>query len=457
MITSPKDVTLYCCGLALQVVAGILLIGLLGACSDSWQAAGQRGGKHAFIVYWPPPKEDHSLRLAVKDLIDMQGVVTTAGSEYLAKTRPPAVRDAQCLELARESNVRIVGKTNLTEFAVTVSGKNSYFGTPVNHRHDQANLIPGGSSSGSAVAVATGIADVAFGTDTGGSIRVPAACCGIYGLKTTYGLVSTKGVFPISPKHLDTVGPMAKDLPNLVIGMGLLQRDFAKLYNAALAAKPTASHIRIGRLYLDNTDPAIDQAIDEALIANGFKIVQIGPAFKTKWAQAEADGKTIALADAWLSDQKYLKENGVWSTTKIVISMGEMDYAMGYKGALKRQKAWQRELKRVFEKVDLIAVPTLQTLPPARPFWSSSIAFEWMVFNSQNTVGVNFAGNPALAIPIPMPAHGKAQPVTSLQLIGPRRSEAQLLNAGRLLNTKIPLPFGRRPHHEVPGQSKSSL
>ena len=457
MKISHKATARFCLVLARRSVFGLLLLGLLGACSPSSLDEGHRGGKHAFIVYWPPPKDDHSLRLAVKDLIDIQGVVTTAGSEHLAKTRAPAVRDALCLELARENKVRIVGKTNLSEFAVTVSGCNNYFGTPVNRSHGQARLIPGGSSSGSAVAVATGMADVAFGTDTGGSIRVPAACCGIYGLKTTYGLVPTKGVFPLSPKHLDTVGPMAKDLSHLVIGMGLLQRDFAKHYNAAVAAKPTAGCIRIGRLYLDHTAPAIDQTIDRALTASGFKIVQLDAKFKAKWAQAEADGKTVALADAWFNDRKYLNEDGVWSTTKMVISKGEMDYMMGYKDALNRQRAWQRDLNRGFARVDFIAVPTLQTLPPAMPFWGSSIAFEWLVFNSQNTVGVNFAGNPALAIPIPMPAQGKTHPVTSLQLVGQRLSEAQLLNAARLLDAKLSISADHRPHDGVAGQSKSSL
>ena len=380
----------------------------------------------------------------------MRGVVTTAGSEHLAKTRAPAARDARCLELARERKVRIVGKTNLTEFAVTVSGKNSYFGTPVNRPDGHARLIPGGSSSGSAVAVATGMVDVAFGTDTAGSIRVPAACCGIYGLKTTFGLVPTKGVFPISPKHLDTVGPMAKDLPRLVLGMDLLQRDFAALYDAAVAAKPTASQIRIGRLYLDHTDPAIDQAIDQALTASGFHIIQLDSGFKTKWMEAEADGKTVALADTWLHDRKYINEDGVATTTKMVIRQGEWDYTMGYDDALSRQKAWQRDLNRELEKVDFIAVPTLQALPPAFPFWGSSVGFEWLVFNSQNTVSVNFAGNPALAIPIPMPAQGKTHPVTSLQLVGRRLGEAQLLNAGRLLAAKPPASRRSPPHDAAP-------
>src|SRR6185295_5776827 len=120
--------------------------------------------------------------------------------------------------------------------------------------------VPGGSSSGSAVAVASGMADVAFGTDTAGSVRVPAACCGIVGLKTTFGLVSLKGVFPVEPKHLDTVGPMAKDVAHVVEGMDLLQDGFAARYRTAMAAKPLAKDIRIGRLYLGGTDPKIDKA-----------------------------------------------------------------------------------------------------------------------------------------------------------------------------------------------------
>jgi amidase len=143
----------------------------------------------------------------------MKGLVTTAGSEYFAKTSPPATGDAECLAIARERNVRIIGKTNLSEFAVAPSGLNEYFGTPKNPFSKWRKFIPGGSSSGSAVAVARGMADVAFGTDTAGSIRVPAACCGIVGLKTTFGLISLKSVLPIDPNHLDTVGPMAKDKP----------------------------------------------------------------------------------------------------------------------------------------------------------------------------------------------------------------------------------------------------
>ena len=426
------------CGDMAQAFFGVLLLLIFfNGCASPEQRQVKRSREHAFIAYWPPPAGSQGLRLAVKDNIDMQGRVTSAGSEYIAKSSAPAARDAPCLALARERNVQIVGKTNLTEFAITVSGKNSFFGTPKSRLDGRNKVIPGGSSSGSAMSVAADMADVAFGTDTGGSIRVPAACCGVYGLKTTFGLVSTKGVFPISPKHLDTVGPMARNISDLAQGMDLLQRGFASRYKEAVADKPLAHHITIGRLYLDGTDPEIDQAIDAELAAKHFKVIRLNKSFQAKWKQAEEDGKVVALADTWQNDQKYANQKGVSLVTKLVIMSGELDYKGDYKEALKRKAAWQRELRQVFKQVDFIAVPTLQGLPPKLPFWGSDVVFEWRVFDMQNTVGVNFAGNPALAVPIAMPAKGKTIPVTSLQLVGPRLSEAELLNAGRLIEKKL--------------------
>ena len=181
------------------ILVGLFLTGCFNGCSVLQKHPASASHDHAYIVYWPPPKNSKQLRLAVKDNIDMKGVVTTAGSEYVAKTSPPAASDAECLAITRKRNVEIVGKANLSEFAVTPAGLNEYFGTPKNPFSMWRKLIPGGSSSGSGVAVANGTADVSFGTDTAGSIRVPAACCGIVGLKTTFGLVSLKGVFPIEP------------------------------------------------------------------------------------------------------------------------------------------------------------------------------------------------------------------------------------------------------------------
>jgi Asp-tRNA(Asn)/Glu-tRNA(Gln) amidotransferase A subunit family amidase len=262
------------------------------------------------------------------------------------------------------------------------------------------------------------------------------------GLKTTFGLVSLKGVFPVEPKHLDTVGPMAKDVDHVVQGMDLLQNGFAARYRTAFAAHSLAKKVRIGRLYLSGTDPKIDKAVDDALARAKFQVIPLDQAFKAKWDQAKKDGDTVAAAGAWISDRKYFnKLIGVSARTKAIIALGEFDYTTNYRNALQRQAAWQHALRQVFKKVDFIALPTLQKLPPKIPLIGKTALleahialFEAQMLGLQNTVAVNFAGNPALAIPIPV--NDKAVRVTSLQLVGPRLSEAQLLIAGSLIEAK---------------------
>jgi amidase len=406
---------------------------LFNGCSALPGFGNRLSGNRAFIQYWPPDPNRKELRLAVKDNIDMKGFITTAGSQYFLKTHQPAAEDAACLGIARARNVQIVGKTNLTEFAVSPSGFNEYFGTPQNPL--RKGIIPGGSSSGNAVALANGMADVAFGTDTAGSIRVPAACCGIVGLKTTFGLISIKGVYPLEPAHLDTVGPMGKNIENTVNGMDLLQSGFAGQYAAAKAAKPNGQSIRVGRLQLKDTAPNIDAAIDHALAQSGFKVIQLADTFREKWDQAKADGTTVAAAGAWISDQKFQFAFGVSARTKTVIRLGQITYTTTYRAALGRQHAWQQALRNVFEHVDFIALPTLQTSPPSIPINLRVGFMEAQMLKIQNTVAVNFGGNPALAMPVPV--SGEKIPVTSLQLVGPRLSEAELLNAGRLLEETV--------------------
>src|ERR1700733_7975805 len=184
------------------------------------------------------PSQGQGPRVAVKDLIDVAGVITTAGSQAVADFAEPASADAALLAGTRAAGARIVGKANLHELAFGTSGVNPWAGTPENPLDPRR--IPGGSSSGSAVAVATNLADVAIGSDTGGSIRVPAAFCGISGLKTTFGRIPLEGVWPLA-KSLDTAGPMAVDVAGLTTMMQLLEPGF----------EVTASPARtVGRLRL---------------------------------------------------------------------------------------------------------------------------------------------------------------------------------------------------------------
>ena len=414
-----------------RLVSWLLLLVFLSGCTVPERRSASGTHHHSFIAYSPVPANDNEIRLALKDNIDVEGLVTTAGSEYIAKTALPAARDADCLAVARARHVRIVGKTNLSEFAITPSGLNDFYGTPRNPFSKLHQIIPGGSSSGSAAAIVSGLADVAFGTDSAGSIRVPAACCGIVGLKTTFGLVSLHGVFPVEPKHLDTVGPIGKDVAHVVLGMDLLENSFAARYAAAVRNKPLGQQIRIGRLYLSGTDPKIDKAIDDALARAHFQVVPLNRDFKAKWDAATKDGNTMAAAGAWISDQQYTSKWGVRARTKAVILLGRLLYPGEYKKALARRAAWQHALAQVFKKVDFIALPTLQVTPPAVPWLGRIALLEVRVLNVQNTVAVNYAGDPALAVPVPV-SH-EHFPVTSLQLVGPRFSEAGLLNAGRIV------------------------
>src|SRR5262245_11445540 len=147
------------------------------------------------------------LPVSIKDLFDVAGDVTTAGSKIL-RDRPPAAADAGAVARLRAAGAVVIGRSNMTEFAFSGIGINPHYGTPANPYDRASRRIPGGSSSGAAVSIVDGMAAFALGTDTGGSVRIPAALCGIAGLKPTTARVSRDGAFPLS-RTLDSVGPLA--------------------------------------------------------------------------------------------------------------------------------------------------------------------------------------------------------------------------------------------------------
>src|SRR5579871_5107323 len=214
-------------------------------------------------------------RLAVKDCIDVAGLPTTVGCPVIAERAAPAGRDAAVVAAARRAGAQILGKTNLAELCWSAAGTNAWSGTPVNPADPRR--LPGGSSSGSAVAVAVGEADVALGTDTGGSVRIPAACCGVVGLKTTWGRVPVDGVYPLAAS-LDTVGPLGADVAAVELGMRLIEPGFAAGSAKPGSAKPGSGDLRSGELRLARVrpeidpvvDPAVEAAIDAALAAAGL-------------------------------------------------------------------------------------------------------------------------------------------------------------------------------------------
>ncbi|QBK03433.1 amidase [Hylemonella gracilis] len=190
------------------------------------------------------------VRLAVKDLIDVGGTITGGGNPDWAAAQTEAAVDAPCVATLRAAGVRVVGKTVTDELAFSLEGENAFFGTPLHPRAPE--LLPGGSSSGSAVAVAWGEADLALGTDTGGSVRVPAAFCGLHALRPTHGRIPLDGVLPFAPS-LDTVGWFARD--------AALLRSAGQVLLGGGASTHAPLRLCIARDALDLASPEVREAL----------------------------------------------------------------------------------------------------------------------------------------------------------------------------------------------------
>ena len=346
------------------------------------------------------------VRLAVKDLIDMEGEITTAGCQAVAASAVPASTDARCLSGARAAGARIVGRTNLHELALGVTGINPWFGTPVNPLDPLR--VPGGSSSGSAVAVATGAADVALGTDTGGSVRIPAACCGVVGLKTTFGRVPLDGVWPLSPSF-DTVGPIARCVSDVVLGMTLLEPGFV----LGAVGRPT-----VGVLGFPG-DPLVHAALDRAVRATGW---EARPVELPQWDTVSASCLNVLLAEAWASNRHLAVRHadGIGPDVLERLQLGRDVDASAVARGREHAMTWRSQLSRIFEGFDYLITPTLTLFPPLL-----ERAVDMTSPNARCTLPVNFAGVPAVALPVPSDGPLPA----SLQLIGPWGSEERLLAA----------------------------
>jgi amidase len=360
-------------------------------------------------------------RVAVKDLIDVAGLPTTAASRPVADQAQPAERDAACLAGLRAAmaagQARFAGKTNLHELAYGISGINAAFGTPVNPLDPR--LMPGGSSSGSATAVASGEADIAYGTDTGGSIRIPAACCGITGLKTTWGRISLDGVRPLA-RGLDTVGPMARDIAGVAAGMALLEPGFT------MGCAPPRT---VGVLALD-ADPRITEAIDAALRSAEFDLVPVSiPGLDA----IVAASITVLDAQAWQANKDLFTASAsqlgadVRERLKLASAVTQAQVAAAEQVITR----WRETLDALWHRVDMLAAPTLLGFPPV--LTEAHILFKLRALTSP----VNAAGLPALALPIPVPGRDAGPVPANVQLIGPRNGEERLLAAGALVEQAV--------------------
>jgi aspartyl-tRNA(Asn)/glutamyl-tRNA(Gln) amidotransferase subunit A len=238
------------------------------------------------------------LAVSVKDLFDVAGQVTAAGSAVLADA-PPARHDAPAIARLKAAGAAIVGRTNMTEFAFSAVGVNPHCGTPVNPCDEAVERIPGGSSSGAAVSVATGASFIGLGSDTGGSIRVPAALCGIVGFKNTARLVPTAGALPLSTT-LDTVCAMTRSVRDAILAHEVLAQRIVTRSPVPLAGYRLAvAHTQM----LDGLDPTVARAFDRTLgtlRGAGARIVDVElKEIQGLGAIQSAGGFTAAEAFAW--------------------------------------------------------------------------------------------------------------------------------------------------------------
>jgi len=354
-------------------------------------------------------------RLAVKDCIDVAGTVTTAGSRAVAATAVPARLDAPVVASARARGVRIVGKTNLVEPCRRADGLNAWTGTPDNPL--DAGRIPGGSSSGSAVAVATGQADAAYGTDTGGSIRVPAACCGVAGLKTTAGRLPLNGVTELS-RTLDTVGPLARDVAGLVVGMRLAEPGFT------VAEPPPGRAPVVARLRPAGVDPAVDAAVDAALRAAGARWTDVEV---PEWEDGCDDADALLVREGWLSQRGHLDHADLLEPRYAEdIAIGEMTPPARVVACRRTAVRARALLDGLLDHFDALALPTLADPVPR---------FDDVGGVTHLTVPLNLTGHPAVAMPLPTLVDGMP---TSLQMVGGWCGEEALLGWAAHVERAVP-------------------
>ena len=318
--------------------------------------------------HWRGPL--HGIPIALKDLFDTAGIRTTAASG-LFKERVPQ-QDAQVVRRLKAEGAVFIGKTNMHEFAYGGSSTVSYFGSV--HSPWNSAYSTGGSSGGSAAAVAAGLCYGALGSDTGGSIRQPAAYCGIVGHKPTYGLVSTRGVIPLS-WSLDHVGPITRTVADAAIMLQAIagydpqeitsQQMTIPNYTAAL--KDRTSSLRVGivrEFFFASLDQEIDAATNEALSVLG-KLTAGVKEIKTVPLENITD-RTVVAAEAYAYHAEYVEKMAqqYQPPTLAAIRAGAGVRTTDYIAAHREIEHLRKDIRKVFESVDVIVTPTTPVPPP---------------------------------------------------------------------------------------------
>ncbi len=405
--------------------------------------------------------------IVVKDNIATKGVPTTAGSKILEGFCPPY--DAHVIERLRQAGAIVIAKANCDEFAMGSSNENSAYG-PVKNPWD-LDRVPGGSSGGSAAAVAADLAPLALGSDTGGSIRQPASFCGIVGLKPTYGLVSRYGLIAYG-SSLDQIGPFARNVDDATLLLdviaGVDARDSTSVKSPAAA--PLPAQLRVGivkEFFGDGVDADVRKALESAVEVLKAQGASVGEARLPYLASSIPSYDVIATAEASADLARFdgvrygfrspepglsLKDlyrksrsKGFGREVKQRIMLGTFTLSSGYYDAFyaKANRARQliaRDFHKAFESFDVLLSPTAPT--SAYKLGEKTQDPLAMYLGDICTIGVNLAGLPAVSIPCGFDSKGL--PV-GMQLIGAPFAEAKLLHAARTYERATDW-HERRPH-----------
>lgn len=372
----------------------------------------------------------HGIPLGLKDLIDTAGVRTTAASALL-KDRVP-IQDAEAVRHLKAAGAVLLGKHNLHEFAYGGSSLISYFGEP----HNPWNFarITGGSSGGSAAAVAAGLGFGAIGTDTAGSIREPASLCGVVGLKPTYGAVNARGVIPLSPS-LDHVGPITSSVEDAALIFQAIAEPRMNNPRGVLVQGPDFldilrqpfRNIRIAvprRFFFEELDSDVAAAVEEAL----WVIRKLNGAALTEISLAVSTDRTLQAAESYQYHREWVSRSPqlYYQETLRRIRTGEGIPEAQLEGARNELSRIRQEIARLFDDFDVLITPT--TPIPAPDMAELKEKPDQLrpreMLLLRNTRPVNVWGLPAISIPCGFT--GTGLPI-GLQVIGPHWGEAKIL------------------------------
>jgi aspartyl-tRNA(Asn)/glutamyl-tRNA(Gln) amidotransferase subunit A len=359
-----------------------------------------------------PEEPSTGIRLAVKDLLDTAGLKTTYGSAVFADYVPAT--SAESVLLAEAGGYANVGKTNLHEFAYGITSENEHFGTVPNPL--APGRIAGGSSGGSAAALAASLADAALGTDSGGSIRIPAACCGVFGFKPTYELVSTVGCFPLAPSF-DHVGPMARTVEECVALLQAIAPDFAPADLSSL------EEIAVAIAWTDEADPLVAQRVRATAVhfPRSASVEWPRPDIGVLFMREVADVHRELYAE---NGELYGEEIAVKIERCLAVSDGEA------KRAEQARAEYTDRCLELIDGIDVLVTPTLQCVAPLTGIGDLALRERLIA----NTLPFNTLGWPALALPCGVAEDGLP---ASVQLVGKPGADGLVLAAGSLLASLI--------------------